>query len=127
MKKKVLTIALLVAVLALLIAFGKGEEHRLTLEAKMDGIWEKTVENGVVLQLDIEEGRMTYRLVSLDFPELSDTLAEYRWRAQNHESIRVSIDGGKTRTLTVTVRERVLVFSPALTDQSSLESWTRVK
>ena len=51
MKKKVLAIAIILAVLSLLLAFGRLEQQKMTLEVKMDGVWEKPLEDGVFLQL----------------------------------------------------------------------------
>ncbi len=127
MKKKVLAAAVVLAILSLLLAFGKIEQHRMTLGAKMDGLWEKQAENGILLQLDISKGSMRYRFVSLEFPELSETLAEYTWSPRSMDTISATLAGGQSRTLTTVVKGNTLVFSPALTDQSNLEIWRKIQ
>ncbi|MBP3313830.1 MAG: hypothetical protein J6K84_04140 [Oscillospiraceae bacterium] len=127
MKKKVLAIAIILAVLSLLLAFGRLEQQKMTLEVKMDGVWEKPLEDGVFLQLEIEKGSMVYRLVSLDFAELGEVLAEYQWKALDGGHISATMEGGKSRSLTATVEDGVLTFSPALTVDLPAESWQKVE
>ncbi len=127
MKKKVLAVAIVLAVLSLLLAFGRMEQQKMTLAKNMEGVWEKPLEDGVFLQLEIEKGSMVYRLVSLDFAELGEVLAEYQWKALDGSRISATLEGGKSRTLTATVEDGVLTFSPALTVDSSTESWQKVE
>lgn len=99
----------------------------MTLGAKMDGVWEKPLEDGVFLQLEITRETMVYRLVSLDFAELGDVLAEYQWKALDGSHISATLEGGKSRSLTTTVEDGVLTFSPALTVDLPAESWQKVE
>ena len=110
----------LLLVLALVIGMGAAvvvsARQADALEKKMQGVWYREGGEDWHLVLMVTEGKMAYRFVSAQFPDMNETLYTYGLEAKNGSTIRVDFpETEASGMVSVTVTEEEMTFSPAIT------------
>ena len=77
-------------------------------------------------KIPVDEDTMTYRFVSAEFPDITETIYTYGYDAKSGSAVRIDFpeNGGHT-TVTVTVTEKEMTFSPAVTVFRDAETWKK--
>lgn len=128
MKKRLLAPILLAAALLLGMAAALVVSHlqAAALEEKMQGVWYREGGENWHLSLAVDEDTMTYRFISAEFPDITETIYTYGYDAKSGSTVRIDFpeNGGNT-TVTVTVTEKEMTFSPAVTVSRDAETWKK--
>lgn len=127
MKKRLVLILLAAVLLIGLVLAGVVVAHEAkALTAQMQGVWYRDGGEDWHLEIEVREGEMEYRFVSAQFPEMSEVIYTYGLEPLTGKAVRVEYpDTNGKKIITVTVTDRKMEFSPAITTAMDSETWTR--
>lgn len=127
MKKYLVPLLLVLAlVLGMAAAVVVSARQADALEKKMQGIWYREGGEDWYLVLVVTGGKMEYRFVSAQFPDMNETLYTYGLEARNGSTLRVDFpETEASSTVSVTVTEEEMTFSPAITSAEETEVWKK--
>lgn len=118
-----LVLALLLGMAAALVVSAR---QAAALEKQMQGVWYREGGEDWHLALVVTEGKMEYRFVSSQFPDMTETLYTYGLKAKNGNTIRVEFpEADADAAVSVTVTEKEMTFSPAITSAEESEVWKK--
>lgn len=128
MKKYLLPVLLALAVIAavltvVLVSFSGAAG----LEQQLEGTWLRNGGSDWHLELKAEDGKLEYDFVSGQFPDVTETLYTYTYRAKSGTRLLVEYAGGGTKTVLVgfSADGKTMTLTPAITSAEDEEVWIR--
>jgi len=119
-----LVLALAIAVLTVVLVSSSGAG---TLEQRLEGTWLRGGSEDWHLELVAEGGTLEYDFVSGQFPDVTETLYTYTYRAKSGTRLQVEYEGGGTKTVLVgfSADGKTMTLTPAITSAEDEEIWIR--